>query len=141
MTLTTTDTPHLLDKLVTVFDDLRYAKLAVENQKKFQENEPFPHVIFDNFLPADVAAFLAAAYPEPNDPSVNWKTHSNVNVSRKFVEDVGSMSVPMGLFANATTSKHFLLFLETLSGIDCLLADPYFIVEMCSPVTRSTTKK
>jgi hypothetical protein len=118
---------NLLEKLVTVFDDQHYAKLAVVNQKKFKDNDPFPHIVFDNFLPADVAELLAAEYPDPNDRSVNWKTHSNANVSRKFVEDVGSMSLALRLLANATASRHFLLFLEALSGIDCLLADPYFI--------------
>ena len=127
MALTGTDKVHVLEKLVTAFDAPHYAKLAVENQKQFRENQPFPHIVFDNFLPADVAALLAIEYPDPNDGSVDWKTHSNANVSRKFVEDVGSMSVPMRLLAGATSSKHFLLFLEALSGIDCLFADPYFI--------------
>ena len=37
------------------------------------------------------------------------------------------MPLPLRVFANAVISRQFLLFLETLSGIDCLLADPYFI--------------
>src|SRR6185369_5936944 len=106
MALTASDKVHVLEKLVTAFDDPHYARLAVENQKQFQENQPFPHIVFDDFLPADVAALLAAAYPDPHDSTVDWKTHANVNVSRKFVEDVGSMSVPMRLFAGATCSKH-----------------------------------
>ena len=37
------------------------------------------------------------------------------------------MPLPLRVFANTVISRQFLLFLETLSGIDCLLADPYFI--------------
>ncbi len=115
------------EKLVTLFDDDRFAQLALGRRDEFRANRPFPHVVIDDFLPRDIAVAVAAAYPDPNDASVRWKTHANANVSRKFVEDTTSMSLPLRLFANAVISRQFLLFLETLSGIDCLLADPYFI--------------
>ena len=116
-----------LSRLVTVFDSPHYARLALEYGAQFKDNKPYPHIVLDNFLPAQVAETLAQSYPDPNNSSVHWKTHSNANVVRKFVEDVASLSVPMRLFANAVISRQCLLFIEALSGIDCLLADPYFI--------------
>ncbi|MBI5201741.1 MAG: 2OG-Fe(II) oxygenase [Elusimicrobia bacterium] len=118
---------RLLERMATLFDDPRYARLAVRNRRKFRANKPFPHIVFDNFLPPSVARLLAAEYPRPDDKKARWKNHSNANVSRRFVEDVGSMSLPLRLFADAVVSKPFLLFLEVLSGIDCLLGDPYFL--------------
>jgi hypothetical protein len=117
----------ILPQLVTLFDERHYGQLALKCREQFQNNDPFPHIVLDNFLPSDVAEALASSYPDPNDPSVRWKTHSNENVVRKFVEDVSALSIPMRLFANAVISRQFLLFLEALSGIDCLIADPYFI--------------
>jgi Rps23 Pro-64 3,4-dihydroxylase Tpa1-like proline 4-hydroxylase len=115
------------DRLLRLFDDPRYNKMAVELREQFQAAQPFPHVVIDDFLPPDVADALAEVYPDPNDTSVAWKTHANANVLRKFIEDVGSMSTSMRMFAQALNSRNFLLFLETISGIESLIADPYFI--------------
>jgi hypothetical protein len=121
------ETDEMLPRLVTVFDDRHYAELALRCKDQFRRADPYPHVVLDNFLPPDVANALALAYPDPNDSTVRWKTHANKNVVRKFVEDVSSLSIPMRVFANAVISRQFLLFLEALTGIDCLFADPYFI--------------
>lgn len=118
---------EMLPQLVTVFDDPHYARLALQVKERFRNADPYPHVVLDDFLPLAVADVLASSYPDPNDASVRWKTHANKNVVRKFVEDVSSLSIPMRIFANAVISRQFLLFLEALSGIDCLFADPYFI--------------
>jgi len=118
---------EILPQLVTVFDEPHYARLALKFKDQFRSNDPYPHIVLDNFLPVDVAKVPAAAYPDPSDSSVRWKTHANDNVVRKFVEDVSSLSMPMRVYANAVISRQFLLFLEALSGIDCLIADPYFI--------------
>jgi hypothetical protein len=118
---------QILPQIVTLFDEPHFAKLALQLKDEFRNNDPYPHVVLDNFLPNDIAAALAASYPDPNDPSVRWKTHANANVIRKFVEDVSALSVPMRLLANAVISRQFLLFLAALTGIDCLFADPYFI--------------
>jgi 2OG-Fe(II) oxygenase superfamily len=118
---------QLTPRIVTLFDEPHYARLALKYKDQFKSNDPYPHIVLDNFLPADVAKALAQAYPDPNDSSVRWKTHANKNVVRKFVEDVSSLSMPMRLLANAVISRQCLLFLEALTGIDCLFADPYFI--------------
>jgi hypothetical protein len=118
---------RILPQLVTLFDDRHYAQLALKFKDQFKNNSPYPHIVLDDFLPSAVAETLALSYPDPSDPSVRWKTHAHKNVVRKFVEDVSALSIPMRLFANAVISRQFLLFLEALSGIDCLLADPYFI--------------
>lgn len=116
-----------VERLVSLFDNDRYAKMAVKYRGEFHSNQPFPHIVIDDFLPGDLALDVASGYPDTDDGSVTWKTHANANVLRKFVENTCSMSLPMRLFANAVISRQFLLFLETLSGIDCLIADPYFI--------------
>jgi 2OG-Fe(II) oxygenase superfamily len=115
------------DQLLKLFDSPRYNKMAIERRETFQAAQPFPHVVIDDFLPPEIADTIAKQYPDPGDSSVKWKTHQNANTSRKFLEDVTFMSPTMRLFAQALNSRQFLLFLETISGIDCLIADPYFI--------------
>jgi hypothetical protein len=118
---------NVYNEILALFDDQRYNKLAVDLREQFQTARPFPHVVIDDFLPADVAKIIAQVYPDPNDPSVQWKTHNNANTSRKFLEDERFMPAPFRLFAQATGSRQFLLFLEAISGIESLIADPYFI--------------
>ena len=115
------------EQLLTIFDSPHYSEIAMALRDGFRSARPFPHISIDNFLPASVSEIIAEAYPDPNDLSVRWKYHKNSNTSRKFVEDVRFMSPQMRLFAQALTGRQFLLFLETISGIDCLIADPYFI--------------
>ena len=45
------------------FDDEKYSKLAYENSKLYKENKPFPHVVFDNFLPEITAEAISNEYP------------------------------------------------------------------------------
>ena len=39
--------------ILGVFDDPRYAALAVDNATKYQSADPFPHGVYDNFLPTN----------------------------------------------------------------------------------------
>src|ERR1043166_5288927 len=118
---------NTLDRLVTVFDQPHYNRLALQLRDDFRAASPFPHAIIDDFLPTDVATIIAESFPDPSDRSLPWTVHQNENTSRKFLDDVCAMPVPMRIFTQSLNSRSFLLFLETLSGINCLLADPYFI--------------
>src|ERR1700719_2309205 len=122
-----TSVNHQLASIITQFDDPRYAGLALALHNQFRSNSPYPHAVLDDFLSPDVARTLAQSYPDPADSTIRWKTHSNQNVAHQFVEDPSALSLPMRLFADAVISRQFLLFVEALSGIDCLIADPYFI--------------
>jgi Rps23 Pro-64 3,4-dihydroxylase Tpa1-like proline 4-hydroxylase len=115
------------ERLVELFGSRSYNKMALDLRQKFQVAKPFPHIVIDDFLPSDVADAIARAYPDPSDSSVKWKTHNNANTSRKFLEDVNFMSPIMQMFAQGLIGRQFLLFLETISGIDCLIGDPYFL--------------
>jgi hypothetical protein len=62
----------LVSRLVTLFDDVQYAQLALKCKESFKNADPYPHVVLDNFLPTDIAEALAASYPDPDDSSVRW---------------------------------------------------------------------
>ena len=53
------ETSKLYYEILEVFDDKKYAKLAYDNNKIYTDNEPFPHIVLDEFLPQSIADTLA----------------------------------------------------------------------------------
>lgn len=117
-----------LNKLIGVFDNKNYAKLAVEQNKPFKEASPFPHIFIDNFLPEDIADLVSESIPSPYDDKFDWVTRDRENeVKQKMQFDEVKLPIEVRLILREFNSKQFLLFLETLTGIDNLIPDPYFI--------------
>ena len=111
-----------LASVLFMFGDDRFPKLAVKHRQQFQSAEPFQHAVIDNFLPDAVAQQIFDHYPKVDDKIVH---HDNENTSRKLQPDVANMHPYVRAFAAALSSREFLLFLETLTGVECLISDPY----------------
>jgi len=107
-----------------VFDDSAYAALAVENARTYQTASPFPHIVLDNFLPEALADALASAFPTPD--AIEWVIRDNENNRRRFQHDETKLPVLIRHMLREFNARQFILFLETLTGIDNLLPDPYF---------------
>jgi hypothetical protein len=108
-----------------VFDDPRYAKLALESRERYRTAEPFPHIVFDDFLPESLARSLSGAFPGPD--SIRWVERDNANNRRRFQDDETKVPVLLREMLREMNSRQFLLFLETLTGIESMFPDPYFI--------------
>lgn len=115
------------EEILTLFDNAKYAQLAYDSRQTYQSNTPFPHIVFDNFLPDQMAHLIALEYPRIDTDSGNFKFHNHKNVSRYLLEDIRKYPLNLRLFASAINSRSFILFLETLTGIKALLPDPYFM--------------
>ena len=111
--------------VLKVFDTVWYRNLAMLERRTYRSKQPFPHAMFDDFLPTNVVNAVAEHYPDR--ASRGWTIHSNEHADRKFMGDITEMDDVMRAFALATSSRPFLLFLETLTGIEHLIPDPYFI--------------
>jgi len=88
--------------------------------------EPFPHIVLENFLPADIASGLLAHFPQEKLESdvvfdVGYAGHHKRQVHPSDCDDFCRRAFD---FFN---SQPFLEFLEGLSGIEALLPDPYFV--------------
>ncbi|HXJ40147.1 MAG TPA: 2OG-Fe(II) oxygenase [Bryobacteraceae bacterium] len=114
------------DLAIGAFDDTRYAKLAQSRAAQYQSAEGFPHIVLDSFLDEPLARSLLQAFPT-SDSEVPWTIRDNTNNRRRFLEDERFMPLPIRLMLREFNSRQFLLFLETLTGIDNLLPDPYFV--------------
>jgi hypothetical protein len=108
-----------------VFDDPRYAAMAVEHAARYQGADPFPHIMLDDFLPDGLARSLSAAFPAPD--SIEWVIRDNAQNRRRYQHDETRIPTLLREMLREFNSRQFLLFLETLTGIDNLLPDPYFI--------------
>ncbi len=108
-----------------VFDDPKYAKLAVENAARYQSAGPFPHIFFDNFIDPTLCAAVNEAFPEPEH--IDWVVRDHKNTLKRYQHDETKLPSTLRGMLRELNSKQFVLFLETLTGIDNLLADPYFI--------------
>ena len=107
------------------FDDPRYAALALTSAEAYQTADPFPHGVYDDFLPEALARRLADEFPEPD--SMEWVVRDNADNLRMYQHDETKIPPLYREILRELNSRQFLLFLETLTGIDNLLPDPYFI--------------
>lgn len=110
---------------VGIFDDPRFAKLALDHAAKYRGADPFPHTVFDRFLDEKIAVALEEAFPEPDQ--IGWIERDNDNNRRRYQHDETKLPLLIRHMLREFNSRQFLLFLETLTGIDNLLPDPYFI--------------
>ena len=113
--------------ILEVFNKKSFSQLAYDNRRNYQENTPYPHIIFDDFLPLDIAKIISSEYPNLNNTAESFKLHDHEYASRYLLEDTTKFSTNLQLFSNAISSRSFLLFLETLTGIKSLIPDPYFM--------------
>ena len=108
-----------------VFDDPSYARLAVDQAAAYQSASPFPHGVYDNFLPEALARKLSDAFPAPSD--ISWVERDNANNRRRYQHDETKVPATLREMLREMNSRQFVLFLETLTGIGNLIPDPYFI--------------
>ena len=56
-------------------EDDELEKIALDNSKIFRDNQPFPHLIIDNFLSKKEAEIISDKFPKPGD--IAWSTHGS----------------------------------------------------------------
>ena len=112
-----------------MFDNLIYNKLAIKNHNKYINAKPFPNIQIKDFLKREYAYKLFKNFPKYEDEQ--WINHKkfgkNINTKKKANHDERYFPKILKDFFRQANSRQFLLFLETLTGINGLIPDPYFI--------------
>src|ERR1700761_5501718 len=116
---------RVLNELLSDAYVAKLETLAKDKAAEYQANSPYPHIYFDDFLPLEVAEAALRDFPEPKE--ADWHDYTDVNQRKKLAFDAaeklpGSI-LDVLFFLN---SRPMLKFLETLTGIDSVLPDPYF---------------
>jgi hypothetical protein len=106
--------------------------LARENASRFASNQPFPHVVIEDFLPAEIANAIAEEFPKPND--IPWRlvgpgdsAHTNDPDVEKLGASREDVFPPLIRHVmHEFNSQTFVGFLEILTQFKMLSPDPAF---------------
>lgn len=102
--------------------------LALAHRDRYGAAPPHPHVVIDGFLGERLASGLAEVFPGATEAS--WKRRDHLEqaarlgqLQRKAFEDVPGA---LRHLLSELSSMSFIEFLETLTGVQGLIADPHF---------------
>ena len=99
--------------------------LAKEKADEYKSAQPFPHIFFDNFLPVEAAEAALRDFPQPKElPWQEFKSQNERKLAFDAVEKLPAGDRDVLYFLN---SRPMLQFLETLTGIQGVIPDPYFV--------------
>jgi hypothetical protein len=106
-------------------DGGRLLELARSSRDRYASAEPFPHVLFDDFLPPDVLDRVLEEFPGPGD--TEWITFDHVSSKKLALSDETRMGPVTRQLLYELNAAGFMTFLEELTGIDGLIPDPHFV--------------
>jgi hypothetical protein len=92
----------------------------------YQRAYPFPHAIFDDFLPQQMAERIADEFPDAHCPSFRFYPFPFLKQSGLQDKNFAGVSPFLRHILNEFNGKVFLAFLQRLTGIEGLIADPHF---------------
>ena len=96
-----------------------------EYRDRFQSAEPFPHIVFEDFLAGDWAQRVAKSYPSFGDACKQGKVFESVNEHLKLqISDSSRFPAETLELHETLASPEFLDRLSYISGIPSLIADP-----------------
>ncbi len=108
------------------FDPDVMGALADARTADYTSADPFPHIVFDDFLPADRLRAVLAEFPGPGD--IPWTLFEDGGRTLKLAtenqEHMGDLTRHLLAEFNGAV---FVDFLERLTGISGLVPDPYLL--------------
>ena len=105
-------------------DRQKLLDVARTNRARYATAEPFPHCVLDGLFPEEALDGVLAEFPGPQSPV--WKEYENYHEGKLETQGEGKICVFTSLLLYQFNSAPFLQFLEELTGIKNLIADPYF---------------
>lgn len=98
--------------------------LASQSSKSYAEAKPFPHIVIDDFLSTSLLDRILEEFPKPG--TIDWQKFNNP-AEKKLASN---LELQMGEWTRVLlyqlNSSTFIKFLESLTGIDGIIPDPYF---------------
>lgn len=106
---------------MSAIDFERLEKLAEEQRDAFAKADPYPHIVIDDFLPAETAD---AVFEEFDRTEEGWKSYHHYNEAKFALTDVSFMLPDTRRLFEDLQSDRFVHVMERLTGAEDLLADP-----------------
>lgn len=98
--------------------------LAKEKAEEYKNNKPFPHIYFDDFLPAEAAKAALRDFPEPKQMA--WSEFNNPNERKLAFDVVEKLPASVRDVLYFLNSRPMIEFLELLTGVKGVIPDPYY---------------
>jgi Rps23 Pro-64 3,4-dihydroxylase Tpa1-like proline 4-hydroxylase len=102
--------------------------LGLAHRDAYASAAPFPHVVIDDFLGAELASHLARVFPDASHPDWKRRDHEEQAARLGQLQRTAFEGVDGALrhLLNELSGMSFLKFLETLTGIQGLIPDAHF---------------
>ena len=110
--------------LIFKLDSEYLKKLASENHEKYQQAQPFPHVVIDDFLPELILENILTEFPKAGD--IDWQKFENKAEKKLANKQENNMGDHTRSLLYQLNSSTFIGFLENLTGIKGIIPDPHF---------------
>jgi len=98
-------------------------RLGAARRADYTSADPFPHIVIDDFLPAEVLEGVLGEFPGPD--AIDWKRFKDGTGRKLATRDEGQMGPRTLTLLHELNSSRFVRFLEALTGIDGLIPDPH----------------
>jgi len=108
------------------FDPGALSELSRRCAESYRSAQPFAHVVFDEFLETRVISAAVAEFPRPQE--IEWDLFTDAgNTLKLATHDEQRMGPFTRQLIAQLNGGPFLRFLETLTGIQGLVPDPYLL--------------
>lgn len=105
-----------------ILDLDRYAELARRHRAAFESADPYPHVVLDDFLPAEIAEGVVEEYAADES---TWAHYHHYNQRKQAITSLEGMGPRNRELVEALQSEAFVDFIAEITGLPGLFADPY----------------
>ena len=116
---------EITDAAYGYFDAISLRERGRELNKSYVGATPFPHIVIDDFLSAEVLDLCLANFPSSPDPESVSFERAQERYKTSFNPDY--LAGPARSLFYSLNSQPFVQFLENLTGIEGLIPDPYFL--------------
>lgn len=114
------------------FEAPKLKEIAEKYKAEFLANQPFPHIVIDDFLPEDVLKILIEEFPGIKD--IDWcfygpgetKHTKDPRIEKVGSSDESQMRPFTRHFMQQLNSATFLKFVEELTGVGGIISDPTY---------------
>lgn len=98
--------------------------LGRQYAEEYASAEPFPHIVFDNFLPPESLELCLREFPNRDKAQIAYDRSQE---KRKFEYKPEVLSPAVRSLFYSFNSLPFISFLRNVTGINGLIPDPYFL--------------
>lgn len=124
------DTLQAIQDLHVALSKERLQKIAYDYSSVYRKNLPFPHVAIDGIFPESFLKLVLQELAEPGKDGCIDQSSSCFKAASQQMKSSIDEEEKMGMFTRMLFDKMkgstFVQFLEELSGIDNIIADPHY---------------